>query len=280
MSVLVLDGYNMIHRCRFDWGQKGVTPLGESKVIYNFFRLLRSTVDSFPCNKVYFVIEGVPSHRLAIDTEYKANRVKKDLSPEEVEYWDSFSSQKNFIISLMKDCFPIEVVRHPMYEADDVIYTLIKSIHPDEDLVVVSSDTDFIQILNEFPDRVQVWNPLAKNYRENTPYDYVSWKSMVGDRTDNIQGVPRVGKKTASKILNSPGELASRLKDPDFKRSYDTSYELIKLKNVPHSELCFSGSNTEWEVVKKSFNDLSFKFSFDETSWEEYQNTFDCLGII
>ena len=267
----------MIHRCRFDWGRSGPTDIGETRVIYNFFRLLRSTIEEFPSTEVYFVTEGAPQHRLDIDPDYKANRIRVDQTDEEVVYWSSFNAQKEFIISILSTSFPVRVIRHPSYEADDMIYSIVRERSGDNDIVIVSSDTDFIQILNEFPDAVSLWNPLSKGYRETPDYDYVAWKAMVGDRTDNIPGVPRIGKKTATKILGSEGELGRRLGDPLFKKAYDKSYSLIKLEEVDRAGVESSELLSDWDLIRTAFCDLNFKFAFDDNKWNKYKDSFSLL---
>ena len=277
MKIVIIDGYNMIHRCRFNWS--GGLAAGPHQIVYNFFRVLKATIDDSTIDKVYFVTEGKPAHRLDIDSEYKANRVASDLSPEEVEYWDSFHTQKSTILDLVATSFPVTLVRHPNYEADDVIYYLAKEHHPDDDVKIVSSDTDFIQILNEFSGRVSLWNPISKEFRENTEYDYVKWKAMVGDRTDNIKGVPRIGKKTAAKILGTPGELEKRMKDLNFSTAFNKSYSLIKLADLSaeKDEVSFSEATVDWDYIRDSFNYMEFKFSFDEASWLKYTSSFEHL---
>jgi DNA polymerase-1 len=266
----------MIHRCRFDWGKPGPAAIGETKIIYNLLRLLRKTVDDFQPSSVYFVVEGAPTHRLNIDPNYKGNRVLKPKDDEEVAYWDSFRVQKKLIISMLDTFFPVSVVSHPNYEADDVIYSLAKGLEGDS--VIVSSDTDFIQILNDHSETVSLWNPITKSYREAPPYSYLSWKSMVGDRTDNIPGVPRIGKKTAEKILRSEGGLKKRLEQPDFKEAYEKSFSLIKLADVKFSDMVFSVStDSEWDMARDTLVALDFKFSVDDNKWKKYKDSFSCI---
>ena len=278
MNILVLDGYNMIHRCRFNWG--GGQAVGDNQIIYNFFRALRPLIDDESIDAAYFVTEGRPSHRLEIDPEYKANRVSDDLSEEEVSYWSSFHLQKEFIIDMLDRFFPITVVNHPEYEADDVIYHLAKIVHPDDSVKIVSSDTDFIQILNEYAGRVTLWNPVSKKYRENTSYDYVKWKAMVGDKADNISGISRIGKKTAEKILTTPGELDRRMEDLNFNLEFNKYYSLIKLADLSSEadSVSFSDNKVDWEYIRSSFNQLEFKFSFDDSAWEKYTSSFNHLN--
>jgi len=273
-SICIIDGYNMIHRCRFEWG--GGMATTPNKIIYNFFRTLRSTVSNGDYDLVYFVTEGRPSHRLQMDKNYKANRIATDLTDEEVEYWSLFHEQKRFIIDLIADYFPIVVANHPEYEGDDLVYSLIKNNHPLDDVEIISSDTDFIQILNEFPETVRLYNPISKAYRGNTSYDYVTWKAMVGDKSDNIPGVPRIGKKTATKILETPGELDRRKGDFNFNNAFNSSYELIKLSSMDgdFGSVVFSDSFLDSNEIRKSFNLMNFSFSNDDGSWAKYIETF------
>ena len=144
----------------------------------------------------------------------------------------------------------------------------------------MSSDTDFIQILNDYPDTVSLYNPISKKYRENTDYDYVSWKAMVGDKADNIPGVRRVGKKTAEKILSTEGELGSRLEDPIFKSAYDKSYSLIKLLDLTDDDDDIEYTRRLYlpDEIISMFEDLEFNSLLEEYTLDKYLNTFETLS--
>ena len=121
MKVILLDAYNMIHRCRFNFGG-GKTDLEGWSLFYNFNRLVRATIEEYNPDKMYFVLDGKPVQRLEKFAEYKGNR-KKDLSdPEELKYWENFRRQKREVISFVKENLPIYVVSHEDQEADDLIY--------------------------------------------------------------------------------------------------------------------------------------------------------------
>ncbi len=274
--TLIIDAYNMIHRCRFSW--KGGLDHGDGRIIYNFIKTFRSTIDGFNPDKVYFVLDGKPSKRLNLDKEYKGNRTVDTDDSEVISYWEDFHLQKRAIISLVKMHLPVTTAYHPLYEADDVIYHLVRSGIGSQ-ITIVSSDTDFIQILNEFPDSVTLYNPLTKSYRDNTDYDYVSWKSMVGDRADNISGVPRVGKKTAEKILLKSGELDKRLSDPIFKGAYEKSYSLIKLDDMMDvkNEVEFYRPDLDEDTVASFFEDMDFASLLNDKFLEKFFDTFKRL---
>ena len=106
MRTLVLDAYNLIYRAK-----SGFTK-GENAVVFMFFRSLRALIDKFNPDECFFVLEGMPKTNIENLGEYKANRPKQD---------PSFHRQKNIIISMVKDLFPITVVRHPDFECDDIV---------------------------------------------------------------------------------------------------------------------------------------------------------------
>ena len=238
-------------------------------------RLLKSTIDDFMPDKVYFVIDGKPANRLEMYPEYKANRREEITDPEEIAYWESYHRQKRICLKYVKECLPVYSAYHKDYEGDDVIYTLAKNTSSEDEVIIISSDTDFIQVVQELP-QVKLFNPIKREYRSVPEYNYLSWKSMVGDRSDNIKGVPKIGKVRAEKILKN-GELSERLEEETFKQAYEQSYSLIKLLDV---------STEEWEVGKASFDidtlevgfkEMLFEFMLEESYLESYKDTFNSL---
>lgn len=271
-KVVILDGYNAIHRCRFNWGGGSAMDVGEYQMVYNFIHLINSTARDFAPDIFYFAIDGRPTARLEIFPEYKANRKKKDLTEEEIAYWDSFKRQKRIIVDLCKTAIPVTTVYHPDEEADDLAYKLCKE-HSEDDVVVITNDSDYIQIINEL-DNVRLFNPMKRTYFEKTSYDYVSWKSMVGDPSDNIPGVSRVGKKTADKILKN-GMLSEKLQEDSFRKQYDLAYSLIKMRD------CFDMDDVEItepvldkEKLQEVFDEYGFRSFADGRVLDDIEQNF------
>ena len=270
MKILLLDGYNMLHRCRFNWG--GGKAEGEFQIVYNFMRLLKSTIDDFSPDKVYFVIDGKPTKRLEMYPEYKANRREEITDPEELEYWENYHRQKRLCLKYIKECLPVYSAYHKDYEGDDVIYTLAKQTSSDDEVIIISSDTDFIQIAQEL-EQVKLYNPIKAEYRSVPDYNYLSWKSMVGDRSDNIGGVPKIGKVRAENILKN-GELSDRLKDEDFKVAYNKSYSLIKLFDIPFEELELHKPMFDLDTLISEFKNMLFQSMLEDSYLFSYRETF------
>lgn len=254
----------MIHIARF-----GLPDDGNNQIAYNFINKYKYIRNMFKADEVYFVVDGYPKHRYEIDKNYKANRKKKDLTEEEVIYWENFKQQKRLIVNMLKESIPCKFLYHKDVEGDDLVYYAVKNIIPEDcDVTIISSDTDYIQILNELPN-VKLWTPTKQHYREATDYDYVSWKSMVGDSADNIKGVKGIGKVRAEKILKN-GSLKDSLSDSNFKSQFDHAYSLIKLKDdLPeYKELSIINENFDKENLKEYFEELGFN-SFIGENWDD-----------
>ena len=275
MTTLIIDGYNFIHRARCGFSR------GEYSVVFTFFRNLRSLIETFQkshqIENVKFVIEGHPQFRYDLMESYKGTRKISSESPNHQEMVE-FHRQKEIIINLLKTSFPIEVIRHCNYECDDVINHLIKQ-SPTIDFIVVSNDSDFIQLLNKYKN-VKIFNPMLKNWVEKTEYDYVTWKSIVGDGSDNIPGISKgIGDKRAKSLISSKETLESFLnEDLERKNNFERNYKLISFANIDDNNFEISQSKSNWDNVKQQFEQFNFASLLKEKSWQKFIATFDVLS--
>jgi 5'-3' exonuclease len=168
---------------------------------------------------------------------------------------------------------PVHIVRHPHRECDDTIAHLAWSVHSDEDCVVVSSDTDFIQLLTPGSERIKLWNPIKKSWVAPVQYDYVKWKSLTGDGSDGIPGFKGVGGKTAEKLLNNPQKLEAFLSEGDNQQIFDRNHFLISFMPI-EDELEAIHPSTQWESVRSSFIQRGFWSIANDKSWNKFTNTF------
>jgi len=264
--VVILDGYNLIYRARYSarWQKKDAHT-----ITYNFFRSLRRLIEDLSPSKCYFVLEGMPKDRLAAASDYKGTR--------EYENDPDFSKQRSEIISIMKHFMPITVIRHPDYECDDVIGYIANDVHTSDEVVVVSTDTDFIQLFQTHED-LQIYNPIKKEYVEAPDYDYVTWKALRGDSADNISGFKGVGDKTALKLVSSPEMLTEFLnKDISRKEKFNHNIFMIKFHQVDEGGLEIFNSNFESNSVKKLFEDFRFGSMLKDKPWKKFVETFEVL---
>lgn len=274
--ILVIDGYNFIHRARSGF------QLGQYHIVFNFFRNLRSLVDQFKPSRVYFTLEGCPTSRLESLSTYKANRAIDTTDHAKVAAFEDFNRQKKIIVDLLSDKFPISVVKHPDLEADDLIYNLINRSTTAIPWTVVSNDSDFTQLLNQF-NHVQVYNPMKKTFVDRTEYDYVTWKALRGDSSDNIPGIEGVGNKKAEKLARDENLFRQFFTGDqgEIRRAqWNNNYNLIHFIQLTDEKLMSmwcSSPVKDWEYVKMKFKELEFNSLIADKAWTKYMLTFDGL---
>lgn len=273
MTILAIDFMNQAHRARSGF------MMGPAPVVYNFFRQFKSLVDQFKPSKIYIVLEGRPVARHEALQEYKANR-KVEADDPKAKDLEKFFKQVDVIVDLLKNHYPVSVVRHPTSECDDTIANLALASHEDEEWVIVSSDSDFTQLLQQ-RSNIRLYNPVRKEFvvaPEN--YDYITWKSLRGDSSDNIPGIPGVGDKTADRLASDPEALAEFISRPDVKPIFERNYCLISFmewNREDHTKMTTSNPSKNWEIVKSVFANYGFNSMVKEGSWEKITDTFDPL---
>lgn len=272
--ILIVDTHNFLHRARAGFGE------GEFSIVFNFIRNLRALVEQMKPTRVLMVLEGHPQHRFDLLPEYKANRVAEEGSTKHEQMKD-FHRQKRLVFELLEN-FPVTLVKHSGFECDDTIYNIIKNSARSVDYVVVSNDSDFVQLLQEF-ENVKVYNPMKKEYVTAPEYDYVLWKSLRGDGSDNIPGLPGLGDKRAADLVSNPQKLENFLKKNDeLKTQLARNLALIKFSSWSDEEAseCTSSSPVkDWTAVRAKFENWKFASLLKEPSWSKLTSTFDKLWI-
>lgn len=262
-----------MHRARSGFAK------GEFNIVFNFFRSLRAEIARHSPTDVCFVLEGTPRQN-KIDSSYKGNRAIEPGSDKHKELIE-FHRQKDEIIRLM-DFVPISLVKHANFEADDTIYNIVvNNISNDHKHTIISSDTDFIQMANI--DNVYLYNPIKKQFVDYPNYDYVSWKALRGDATDNIKGLPRIGDKTAVKLVNDEELFKTKIKNNEqLFEQFLKNQLMIKLHKFSDDELnqvqttisSFKPSELKDDFLEKEFNSIT-----NEKSWTTFVTTFKTLNI-
>lgn len=272
MKIAILDGANLFHRSRYGMGK------GEYAIVYNFFRCLRPIVEFVKADKIYLTLEGRPNQQLQLLPEYKSNRVTTD--PAKLEAYKDFVRQRDIILQILKQHFPIHIAHHPDYEGDDVVGALVYHYHPADDVTIVSSDTDFIQILQAHPS-CKLYNPISKSYREKPNYDYVAWKSLRGDAGDGIPGITGIGDKKAEKLVTTFGALDQFLiANNEAREIYTRNFNLICLTDMSSvvNDIQFSCGDSDWGTCRTKFWELGFGSIANSISWMKFIKTFQGLS--
>lgn len=176
-----------------------------------FLKTLRRLVNEIGPRAVYIAWEGGGSQkRRALYSEYKMNRKPEKLNRfYEDDIPDSDENKQHQIVALLSMLKNVPACQ--LYvsdcEGDDVIAYLARGRFRDKLKIIVSSDKDMYQLLDE---STKIYNLHKKNYVtvedvveefRIQPKNFALAKALCGDATDNIAGVKGLGFKTAAKIL-------------------------------------------------------------------------------
>lgn len=266
MKYLILDANNLLFRARYAASRRGY----DNAIIHVFFRSLKPIIEKFSPDVAFFVLDGKPVRRLDLLPEYKGTRKYHDD--------DNFQAQRRECISLISDCIPLTVCRHPYAEADDVIAHLVLNSLPSEsEKVIVSSDTDFIQLCQD-DENTRLYNPIRKSYVSIPEYPYAVWKSLRGDGSDNIAGFRGIGDKRAATLSEDKEVLKLFLQDPDKKKKFEKNMQLIQLTGFKSNDNIEYSYNDDMGSLFNRFNTLNFSSMINEKSWNAFSSVFGGLG--
>ena len=226
------DDYILLHRadqlhceCGGAWlyleDRCELSPNPDHIVIFNFFRNLRPIIEMFSPDKCFFVLEGHPQFRYDLFAEYKANRIIKQASKQATK--DKVLRCKDEIVRLLR-YLPVTICRAAQYEADDVVATLCENMNQ-EDLTILSNDSDYIQLLQKGYNNIQIYNPIKKEFMQAPSYPYIAWKCLAGDKSDNIPSLLKPKKVEAA--MNDPEVLRKFMEVEENRANFSINSKLI-----------------------------------------------------
>ena len=212
MKLLALDGNSLAYRAFFALPDTMATVDGEvTNAVFGFCSMFATLVKDHDPDGIIVVFDRKEkTFRHAAAPEYKAQREKQP---------DTLYSQMDVIKRLL-DAAGVLSLDAAGYEGDDIIATIAANIAPDDELLIVTGDRDAYQLVRDPQVRV-VYNMRGVTeyaiYDESgiktrtgvTPAQYPDYAALRGDPSDNLEGVPGVGEKTAAKLLNAYGSLAA-----------------------------------------------------------------------
>jgi len=208
--VLIIDGLNLFTRhyiAHPGMSENGDQVGGTVGFFNNLTRLIRRCMPE----KVYVIWEGGGSRKKRdLYSDYK-----KGSKPQRMNrYYDDIpdtkknrNNQLKNLIALLR-FVPVIQVYVDDAEADDVIGYLCNYSLKEKNKIIVSSDHDYYQLINE---KTIIWSPTLKAFvndkkvieRYNVhPNNFCLAKCIVGDKSDNIPGIKGVGYKVLTKCLD------------------------------------------------------------------------------
>ncbi|HFI0061905.1 TPA: DNA polymerase I [Streptococcus suis] len=214
-KLLLIDGSSVAFRAFFALYQqidRFKSPTGlHTNAIYGFHLMLDHMMKRIEPTHILVAFDaGKTTFRTEMFADYKAGRAKTP---------DEFREQFPFIRQML-DAMGIKHYELSQYEADDIIGTLDKMAERTDipfDVTIVSGDKDLIQLTDENT-VVEISKKGVAEFEEFTPAylmekmgitptQFIDLKALMGDKSDNIPGVTKIGEKTGLKLLTEYGSL-------------------------------------------------------------------------
>lgn len=206
MKLMVLDGNSLAYRAFFALPTDMVTASGQvTNSVFGFTSMLLSVMKENTPDLVIVVFDRKePTFRHEVAPEYKAQRISQP---------DILYQQLDIIRELLS-AMGIQSIDAAGFEGDDLIATIANQADGESiDVLIVTGDRDTFQLVKDPHIRV-MYNLRGVSdyalYDEEgifkrtgvTPSQYSDYAALRGDSSDNLDGVPGVGEKTAAKLIN------------------------------------------------------------------------------
>ena len=207
-KLLLADGNSMLFRAYYAtaYGRPMTTAQGlPTNAVFGFVQMIQKAIETVEPDSVLIAFDaGKHTFRHDLYPEYKGGRkpAPDDLVPQ---------------FQMVRDCldaFGIRWVEMADIEADDLIGTVSKK-NPDFSTYILSSDHDLLQLIDDTTSvllmkkgisEMDVMTPaVLKEQMGIEPLQIIDMKGLMGDKSDNIPGIPGIGEKTALKLLGEYG---------------------------------------------------------------------------
>lgn len=218
-KLVLIDGHSILNRAFY-----GVPELSNSQglhtnAVYGFLNIMFKILDEEVADYIAVAFDlSAPTFRHKAYAEYKGTR--KSMPDELREQ-----------VPLIKDVLSsmnIPILTKEGYEADDIIGTIAKRYQSDEVFVsVISGDRDLLQLSDK---HIKIRIPKTSkgvttvhdylpedvmNEYGVTPKEFIDVKALMGDTSDNVPGVPSIGEKTATKIIQEYHSIENAIEHVD-----------------------------------------------------------------
>lgn len=262
MKYLLIDGNNLLHRAF--WIAKYKEQEGSNLYLEIFLKSIKLYVDLYPSDKIICTwdkkmhLDDGKNFRQEL-CEYKQGR-NEDYNKKVYEHIDDIN---RFLLSL-----GIKIMYPGYLEADDIMHWC-STQHPNDEFVIISVDKDLLQLVSS---NTKVYNPIKKqeynvvNFEALTGVainNFVLQKAIIGDISDNIKGLEKIGVKRAQKYISGESKFTTEQQE-----LVEKNLKLVDLSqgwqvNEPREKRIYEKQfEMNWpEPMKRVFFALCMKFA-------------------
>lgn len=215
-TLVVIDGNSLINRAYYAIQRPMITKEGlYTQAVYGFLNILQKIRNDYaPGYMVVAFDRKAPTFRHEEYAEYKAQR--KKMPPE-------LAMQLPLLKDVL-DSMKIKILEIDGFEADDIIGTVAKKAESENyEPLIITGDKDALQLashltkviitrkgISEF--EIYDYEAMVEKYGF-TPEQFIDFKGLMGDASDNIPGIPGVGEKTAQKLILEYGSVVGLIEN-------------------------------------------------------------------
>ncbi|CEN79681.1 DNA polymerase I [Paraclostridium sordellii] len=216
-TLVIIDGNSIINRAFYALPDLTNKQGLHTNAIYGFTTMLFKIIENYKPTHISVAFDKkAPTFRHLEYKDYKAGRKKM---PDELR--EQIEPLKNLL-----DAFKINRLELEGYEADDIIGTVsLKAEKEGYRVFIVTGDKDAIQLASKTTTTlitkkgvVEVdefdFDEVMKRY-EMTPNQFIDLKGLMGDKSDNIPGVPGIGEVTGIKLIKEFGSIENIIENVD-----------------------------------------------------------------
>ena len=261
-KCLIIDANNLSHIAFHR--SKSISKNDKNKIsgmmLHIFFLKLHKIIKDFR-EHLYILVwdsKGSTSWRKSIYPEYKGDKKHDEMID---ILFNNIIELKNIL-----QYYPVQNVEIEGFEADDIIFKLTESLSKEFDVRIVSTDSDLISICQKF--NAKIYNPIKQKF-EDIPkdFDMCVYKSIKGDKSDNIKGLSGYGEKKAKilaqKIYLNNNETSGIINE-DQLEIFNRNIEIIDISKNPNLKnlkinINFDNNRVDTNKIKKFFFDKKLK---------------------
>lgn len=303
--IVIIDGMNIFIRS-FVVNEATTASGDPCGGVVGFLKSLNWITNNLVPSKIYVVWEqgGGSPRRKKIFPGYKANRIKIRSEFSDINKVAGAAPSKQWIMNdtenkltqvkqLVEVCknLPICQLYVPDCEGDDVVSYMVKNKLANEDTrkIVVSNDKDFYQLLTN--KSVMIYDPATKVFVDGdnvfqkfgiAPRNFALARTLIGDPSDNIPGVPGIAFKTAQKRFT---ELADKENDHSVADLLESCRVQVNAKTKIRTYAavldCKEIVERNWQIMYLDSSDLSGQ-QIQKINYvvDNFQPKMDKLGMI
>ena len=217
-TIVIIDGNSLVNRAYYAMQRPMITKSGlYTQGVYGFINMLSKIKTDYEPEYIAVAFDmKSPTFRHREYAEYKAGR--KKMPPE--------LSMQLPLLKEVLSAMNIKMLECEEYEADDIIGTIAKKaeseglepviITGDKDELQLATDRTKVVITKKGVSEFEIYDRQAMIDKYGfTPRQFIDYKGLMGDQSDNIPGIPGVGEKTASKLMLEYGSVENVLEHAD-----------------------------------------------------------------